>query len=168
MQALDSTSQPLGVTPMQSTTSRRARISASSESHLTDTKTSAGPVLETIVKSTCDRCSNSDSELSELSDEDAEAPSRAEKQCELEGAEEEMDSEEDTCEYSAYRGSDSEVSISFNSKKRSHNVKRRPKVILGNTEGGNYKFSPLSETVYPLLCFPRFFYLFYLSRMMTT
>jgi len=130
-------------------TRRRARISAPSKLHNADTRASTKPVVETIVKSTGDRCRNSDSEFSELSDNDVETPLRAEQQSELEGREDEMDSEEDTSEYSAYRGSDSEVSVSLNSKKQSHDVKRRPKMILGSTEGGNYKIAPLSETVYP-------------------
>lgn len=108
------------------------------------------PVPEPIVKFTCDRCTNSDSELSELSDEDAEGPLRAERQYESEGTEEEMDYEEDTSKCSAYRGSDSEVSVSLNRKKQSRSVGKHSKMIPGSTEGGIHKFAPLSETVYPL------------------
>jgi len=140
---------------MQVNTRRQARISAlsncpaPSESDLTDiedAKALVNPVLTTTVMPTDSRCTKSDSELSELSD-DADAPLAAEQQSGLEETEE-VDSEKETCEYSAYHGSDSEASISLDSsKKQSRGVKKNSKAIAITTEDGNRKSPPQSETV---------------------
>jgi hypothetical protein len=136
---------------MQANTRKQARISALSNrtpplgSDLTDiedVKAMAGAMIST------NRCANSESELSDLSDDDTDAFSAAEEQSGHEETEEE-DSEEDTCEYPAYHGSNSEVSLN-SSKKQSHSVKRRSKETPRSTQGGNNKAPPRSESVSPL------------------
>ena len=136
---------------MQVNTRRQARISALSNhtppsgsdlTDLEDAKATVEVMLATSIPPTGSRPTNSDSELSELSDDDASASSSDEQQSGLDETEEE-DSEEDSCEYSAYRGSDSEVSLK-SIKKRPHNAKRHSKVIPGN------KAPPQLETVNPL------------------
>jgi hypothetical protein len=144
---------------MQINTRRQARLSAlsnrtpSSGSDLTDiddAKEMVEAMLATNITPTGSRRANSDSELSELSEDDADASSAAEEQGGLEETEEE-DSEEDNCEYSAYHGSDSEVSLN-SSKKLSHSAKRHSKVIPRSTEGENNKAPPQLESVNPSTC----------------
>ena len=135
---------------------RQARISAlsnrtpPSESGLIgieEAKVVEKAALATTVKPASSGCTSSNSELSELSDDDANA-SLAE-QSGL-GQTEEGDSEAESCEYSAYHGSDSEVSVLVN-KKQSHSIRRNYKLVPKNTEGGNHKSPMQSETVNPLL-----------------
>lgn len=137
---------------------RQARISALSnrtpppKSDLTsieETKPTEKTVLATTVKPASSGCTSSNSELSELSDDDVDASLADEQQIGLEQTEE-GDSEADSCEYSAYHGSDSEVSVRV-SKKQSHSVKRNSKMTPRSTEGGIHKSPMQSEMVNPLL-----------------
>jgi hypothetical protein len=130
--------------PMQVNTRSRARISALSNrppppgSDLTDIKDAKAmeeAMISTIITLTGSRGANSEPELS---DDHASASSAAEEQSGPEETEAE-DSEEDNCEYSAYHGSDSEVSLN-SSKKR----------CTRSTKGGNHKAPPQSESVNPL------------------
>ncbi len=102
-------------------------------------------VLAATVKPTGNGCANSNSELPELSDDDTGASLAAEQQSGLEQTEEGY-SEVESCEYSAYRGSDSEVSVRI-SKKQSHSVKRDSEAVPRSTGDGNRKSPPQSETV---------------------
>jgi hypothetical protein len=132
---------------MQVSTRRRARISnrpplsGSDLTNIKDAKAMEEAMISTTITPTGSRGANSESELSELSDDDASASSIAEQQSGLEETEEE-DSEEDNCEYSAYHGSDSEVSL--------NSSKKRSKVTPRGTKGGNHKAPLQSESVNPL------------------
>lgn len=143
---------------MQVNTRTQARISAlpnrtpPSDSDLTDGEDAKGmmeAMLAATVAPTGGRCTNSDSELSALSDDDTDPSSAAEQQSGLEETEEVESEEDNNCEYSAYHGSDSEVSLN-SSKKLSHSAKRDSKVIPSSAEGGNHKSPPQSDTVNPL------------------
>lgn len=142
---------------MQVNTRRQARISAlphrtpPSDSDLTDREDAKGimeAMLAATVAPTDGSCTNSDSELSALSDDDTDPSSAAEQQSGLEETEEVESEEDNNCEYSAYRGSDSEVSLN-SSKKQSQSAKRHSKVVPRSAEGGNHKSPPQSETVNP-------------------
>ena len=119
-----------------------------SESDLTDiddAKVVEKTVLAATIKPTCNGCTNSNSVLSELSDDDEDASLADEQQSGFEQTEE-GDSEAESCEYSAYHGSDSEVSVRI-SREQPHSVKRNSKVVPRIPEGGNYKSPPQSEMV---------------------